>query len=219
MLNRTPNLATRPFRNERLPAVLMVLALVVLLGLSVKHALVLRGLLPSRTAVVEGEVRALEQELRELQSEALTLPRPTPETRLVSEWQALRGLVDRRAFSWTRLLSRLEDVLPVGVKISSVAPTVKDGRITVEITAVGRTITDGFGFMKVLEATPDFEDVVPSSVGDTVDGDGGEIHYRMKYTPASPPPPTPAPEASAAAASEAVAAAAAAAEPVAGVEP
>jgi Tfp pilus assembly protein PilN len=193
-MNRTPNLASRPFRNERLPAVLLTLALVGLLGLSIKHALVLRGLLPSRTAAVEGEVRALDQELRELQSEAQTLPRPTPEARLVSEWQALRGLVDRRTFSWTRLLSRLEDVLPVGVKIASVAPTVKDGRITVEIAAVGRTITDGFGFMKVLEATPDFEDVVPSSVGDAQDGDGGEIRYRMKYTPATPPTPGPAPK-------------------------
>ena len=211
-LNRTPNLATRPFRNERLPAVLMILALVAVVGLSVKHAFVLRGLLPSRTAAVEREVRALEEELRELQAEALSLPRPTPEARLLSEWQALRGLVDRRAFSWTRLLSRLEDVLPAGVKIVSVAPTVKDGRITVEIDAVGRTITDGFGFMKVLEATADFEDVVPSSVGEAQGGDGGEIHYRMKYTPTPPLPPKPSPEG-------ASASAAAAAAPVAGVEP
>lgn len=203
-LNRTPNLASRPFRNERLPAVLMTLALVGLLGLSIKHALVLRGLLPSRTAAVEGEVRALEQELRELRSEALTLPRPTPEARLLSEWRALRGLVDRRTFSWTRLLSRLEDVLPAGVKISSVAPTVDDGRITVEIAAVGRTITDGFAFMKVLEGTPDFEDVVPSSVGDAQDGDGGEIRYKMKYTPTAPPTPEPSPDA---------------AQPVVGAEP
>jgi Tfp pilus assembly protein PilN len=207
-LNRTPNLATRPFRNERLPAVLMALALVVLLGLSIKHAFVLRGLLPSRTAAVEGEVRALDQELSELRSEALSLPRPTPEARLLSEWQAVRGLVDRRSFSWTRLLSRLEDVLPPGVKISSVAPSVKDGRITVEIAAVGRTITDGFGFMKVLEATADFADVVPSSVGDAQGGDGGEIHYKMKYTPAAPPPPKPSPEDTSPAA-----------EPVAGAEP
>ena len=192
--NRTPNLATRPLRNERLPAVLMTLALVGLLALSVKHAFVLRGLLPSRTAAVEGEVRGLDRELRELRAEALSLPRPTPEARKLSEWQALRGLVDRRAFSWTRLLSRLEDVLPPGVKLASVAPTMKDGRITVEIGAVGRTITDGFGVMKVLEATPDFEDVVPSSVGQAQSGDDSEIHYKMRYTPAATLTPPPSPE-------------------------
>ncbi len=190
-MTRTPNLATRPLRNERLPAVLMTLALAGLLGLSVKHAFVLRGLLPSRTAAVEGEVRGLDEELRELRAEALSLPRPTPEARLLSEWQALRGLVDRRAFSWTRLLSRLEDVLPSGVKLASVAPTLKDGRITVEIGAVGRTIPDGFGVMKVLEATPDFEDVVPSSVGKAQSSDDSEIHYKMKYTPAAALTPAP----------------------------
>lgn len=191
---RTPNLATRPFRNERLPAVLMTLALAGLLGLSVKHALVLRELLPGRTAAVEGEVRALDRELQALRSEALSLPRPRPEARVLAEWQAIRGLVDQRAFSWALLLSRLEDVLPPGVKLASVAPTVKDGRITVEVGAVGRTVGDGFGFMKVLEASADFEDVVPSSVGQAVGGDGGEIHYKMKYTPAAPPPPKASPE-------------------------
>ena len=65
---------------------------------------------------------------------------------------------------------------------------------------VGRTITDGFGVMKVLEATPDFEDVVPSSVGKAQSGDDSEIHYKMRYTPAAtlkppPPPAGPAPAA------------------------
>ena len=66
---RTPNLATRPFSNERLPALLMGLALVGLLVLSVKHAFVLGRLLPSRTAAVEGEVRSLERELLALRAE------------------------------------------------------------------------------------------------------------------------------------------------------
>jgi len=51
---RVPNLATRPLRNERLPAVLLGVALAGLLGLGVRHAFVLRELLPSRTAAVEG---------------------------------------------------------------------------------------------------------------------------------------------------------------------
>ncbi len=99
-MNRTPNLATRPLRNEKLPAVLLGLALAVLLAVSVKHLLVLRELLPGRTAAVEGEVRGLEQELLALRNEARSLPRPRPDPRALAEWQAIRGLVDRRAFSW-----------------------------------------------------------------------------------------------------------------------
>src|SRR6266540_2740315 len=114
-VSRTPNLATRPLRNERLPAVLLGLALAVLLAVSVEHLLVLRELLPGRTAAVEGEVRGLEQELAALRSDARSLPRPRPDPRVLAEWQVIRGLVDRRTFSWARLLARLESVLPAGV--------------------------------------------------------------------------------------------------------
>jgi len=181
-VSRTPNLATRPLRNERLPAALLGLALAVLVVVSVKHLLVLRELLPGRTAAVEGEVRGLEQELLALRDEARSLPRPRPDPRALAEWQAIRGLVDRRAFSWARLLARLEEILPAGVKLSSIAPTVKEGETWIEVAAVGRTIADGFALMKVLQKAGDFDDVVPSSVGEGPSGDG-EIRYSMKYTP------------------------------------
>lgn len=203
---RTPNLATRPLRNERLPAVLLGLALAVLVVVSVKHLLVLRELLPGRTAAVEGEVRGLEQELGALRTEARSLPRPRPDPKTLAEWQAIRGLVDRRAFSWARLLARLEEILPPGVKLSSIAPTVKDGETWIEVASVGRTISDGFALLRVLQKAGDFDDVVPSSVGEGPTGDG-EIRYSMKYTPRAPaegkpgeapsPAAEPAPEAAA----------------------
>ena len=183
-MSRTPNLATRPLRNERLPAVLLGLALAVLLAVSVEHLLVLRELLPGRTAAVEGEVRGLEQELAALRSDARSLPRPRPDPRVLAEWQVIRGLVDRRTFAWARLLARLESVLPAGVKLSSIAPTVKDGETWIEVTAVGRTVTEGFDLLRVLQKAGEFDEVVPSSVGEGPSGDG-EIHYSMKYTPAS----------------------------------
>jgi len=183
-VSRTPNLATRPLRNERLPAVLLGLALTVLLAASVEHLLVLRELLPSRTAAVEGEVRGLEQELLALRSEARSLPRPRPDPRVLAEWQVIRGLVDRRTFSWARLLARLEEILPSSVKLSSIAPLAKDEETWIEVTAVGRTITDGFDLLRVLQRAGEFDEVVPSSVGEGPSGDG-EIRYSMKYTPPS----------------------------------
>jgi hypothetical protein len=187
-MTRTPNLATRPFVNERLPALLMVLALVALGGVTVQHAFVLSRLLPSRTAVVESEVRSLERELAALREEGASLPRPTPEARVLTEWEAI-------VFSWALLFARLEDVLPPGIRLASIAPTTKDGRTMVEIGAVGRTITDGFEFMKALEASADFGDVIPSSVGQVDSGEGGgQIQYRMQYTPTAPRSPAPTPE-------------------------
>ena len=190
-MSRTPNLATRPLRNERLPAVLLGLALAVLLAVSVEHLLVLRELLPSRTAAVEGEVRGLEQELLALRSEARSLPRPRPDPRVQAEWQVIRGLVDRRTFSWARLLARLEEILPSSVKLSSIAPLAKDEETWIEVTAVGRTITDGFDLLRVLQRAGEFDEVVPSSVGEGPTGDG-EIRYSMKYTPSPEASPKPA---------------------------
>lgn len=191
---RTPNLATRPFRNERLPALVLGLALLGLLVLTVKHALFLREVLPGRTAVVEGEVRGLEQELVALRSEVRSLPRERPEAGALTEWRAIRSLVDQRVFSWARLLGRLEAVIPPNVRLMSIAPTVKDGQISLEISAVGRSLDDGFAFLNALQASPDFGDVVPSSVGEVTDQGGvrGEIRYTMSYHPdATPPAPLP----------------------------
>ena len=67
--------------------------------------------------------------------------------------------------------------------------------MTLDMGAVGRSITDGFGFLKVLQASEDFGDVVPFSVGDVSGaGGGGEIHYTMRYTPVAPVPGKPAPK-------------------------
>ncbi len=75
----------------------------------------------------------------------------------------------------------------------------KDGETWVEVAAVGRTISDGFAFLKVLQKVGEFDDVVPSSVGEGPTGDG-EIRYSMKYAPSAAPEgkpaagPSPAPE-------------------------
>jgi len=183
---RVPNLATRPLRNERLPAVLLGVALAGLLGLGVRHAFVLRELLPSRTAAVEGEVRAIQGELEALRAEAAALPPARPDPKALAEWRVIRSLVDRRVFSWSRLLARLEELMPPGVRLASVAPTVEDGRIGLEIAALGRTVADGFGLLKVLHQSGDFDEVVPSSVGGVPQGDE-PIRYSMKYHPSRAP--------------------------------
>jgi Tfp pilus assembly protein PilN len=188
---RVPNLATRPLRNERLPAVLLSAVLVALLAASLKHVLVLRQLLPDRTSVVEAEVRGLEEDLRALREQTERFPRTKPDARDLGEWEVIRGLVDRRAMSWARLLARLEDVMPPGVKLTSIAPSVKDGRIRLDMDAVGRTTSDGLGLLRALQKADDFDEVVPSSVGEVVGGAGtpdtGQIRYSMRYTPSAQP--------------------------------
>jgi Tfp pilus assembly protein PilN len=197
------NLATRPFRNERLPGLLLLLGFTLAGALTVKHALAVRELLPGRTSGLAREVAALEAEQTQLRSEAARLRRPPPEPGTVAQWGLLRELVDRRAFSWSGLFSVLEEVLPPGVRLVSIAPKIEKGVRVLDLTAVARSNEDALELIRVLEDRPEFEDVLPRTrTGESEN----EFRYTMIYHPrplalATPPPSTGTPTADGAAAS------------------
>ena len=179
------NLASRPFRNETLPAMGFAVAGVVLLGLTVEHALLIERLLPARTSALHQEVAALEAEATRLRSEAAGLRAPRPEPSAVTEWALLKNLVDRRAFRWTELFSRLEEVLPEGVRLVSITPEVKEGQVRLDVDAVVRSAEDGLELVQILQGRDEFADVYPLRVGKTADG--GEFRYTMRYRAAPAP--------------------------------
>jgi hypothetical protein len=179
---RPLNLASQPFRNETLPALLFGTAAVLLVALTVQHAFVVRGLLPARTSKMHKEVAALEAEAERLRAEGRTMKAPAPDGKVIAEWGVLKDLVDRRTFSWTGLFARLEEVLPREVRLVSIAPDVEHGNVTLDITAVARPPQAGLGLVGILEARADFEDVYPVSVTDQ-EGGATEFHYSMRYLP------------------------------------
>ena len=56
---RPANLARQPFRNERLPNLLFALAVLAVVVITVRHAFVVRALLPGRTSALHDEVMRL----------------------------------------------------------------------------------------------------------------------------------------------------------------
>ncbi|HEY7513799.1 MAG TPA: PilN domain-containing protein [Vicinamibacteria bacterium] len=190
------NLASRPFRNERLPAALLALAAVVLGLVTLRHAFVLKDLLPGRVSALDKEALDLEQELAQLRDEEARLQGPRPDPERLNQWKALRGLVDQRAFSWTTLLASLEEVLPQGVKLVSIAPLVKDGRVTLDVSAVARRFEDRHQMLRALDESPEFEDVFLRTAGESERGE--EFTCTTRYLPGVAPRPAaaePAPEA------------------------
>jgi Tfp pilus assembly protein PilN len=183
------NLASRPFRNETLPRLLLGLGFVVLLAGSVVHALAVRRLLPAHTSARHEEARELETRLARLEARTSEFKREVSEATL-AEWQFVKDMVDRRAFSWTRLLRDLEESLPEGVRVTSLAPDVEDERLVLTLEAQVRTPEDGLELVRRLEGRPEFEHVDPQS---TTEVEGGErvLRLKMEYTPApeSPEPP------------------------------
>lgn len=191
---RSLNLASRPFRNERLPKVLLGLASVLVAALFVWHVRRVYQLLPAQTSGLAAEVRSLEDESRRLRDQATGMRARKASTADTARWALLKELVDRRVFSWTRLLSVLEESMPEGVRLETVTPRVEKGQFMLAIRAVGRDIDEAFTLMRTLEGRPEFEDVVPV---DRHDGAEGVVFQLvMKYQPMEPsPPPSPMPSA------------------------
>ena len=179
---RPLNFSSQPFRNEALPAVVFGAASVLLIAVTIYHALAVRSLLPERTSKVHQEVATLEAELERLRTEALGLKAPPPDGRVLAEWSVLKDLVDRRTFSWTGLFARLEQVLPREVRLVSIAPDVTKGEVLLEVVAVARPPQAGLSLVGVLEGRGEFEDVYPVSVSEQ-EGGTAEFRYTMRYLP------------------------------------
>jgi Tfp pilus assembly protein PilN len=175
------NLATRPFRNERLPTLVMWAALLLLLGASVKHGLVVAGLLSARSVALEREVRALDAEAETLRAERASLKAPNPDGAAVRQWALVGNLIDRRVFSWTDLLARLEHVLPPGVHLVSIAPTIQKGQVALEFNAMARTTEEGLELVKALQARKDFSDVFVTGLDKGKEG--SELGISLRYIP------------------------------------
>lgn len=175
------NLARRPFRNERLPTLLLAAGCLALVIATARHALLARDLLPGRSRDVMSQVNALEKELGELRAETAQLGQLAASPESLKEWAVVKGLVDQRAFSWTGLFAALEDALPPGVRIVSVSPRSGDGRLELSLAAVGREGADALALFKALQSHADFEGAFLNSW--TERGDGVDISCSVRYSP------------------------------------
>lgn len=192
-MSRALNLASRPLRNEALPSLLFQTSCVLVLAITIEHALVVRTLLPARTTAVNQEIASLEREAARLRAEGNGFIRPAPEPKLVAQWTLLKDLVDQRTFSWTDLLARLEEITPRGDRLVSIQPSTEKGRVTIDIAAIARSSKDGLDFAKALEEDPSFEEVYPLSKLSS--GSELQFRYTMRYRPDALKAPRPAPAA------------------------
>jgi Tfp pilus assembly protein PilN len=175
------NLATRPFRNERLPALAFALGTGLVLALTVWHGLALRRVLPVSGSTLSAEVAALDAELEALEAEEGRLlgVRPAPDR--IEEWRSVKELVDQRVFAWTALLDRLEALLPPGVRLQSITPTLRDGVATLSLQAHARSLDDGLALWQALLDSGEFPGALQESVDEREDG--VVVDYSMRYSP------------------------------------
>ena len=176
------NLATRPVRNERLPALLFGLAAFALLLVTVQHAFVAYRVMPARSKALREEVASLQKELEQIEVEAANLSRVVVAPTQKTEWAVIKELVDRRVFWWSRLFATFEEMLPREARITGVAPRIsKDRKLELEMTVRLQSANAGYSLMRLLEKHPEFSDV-RNPRNEAMSGEY-EFFYVMRYDP------------------------------------
>ncbi len=155
------NLSTRPFYNERIVSIWLLVVLLVVVVATVFNAT--RVLQYSRNDTELGiqasrdEARAAE--LRRSAARVRTTVDPKQIAFASLEARQANDLIDRRTFSWTELFNRFETTLPDDVRITSVRPKIAKGQFQLTIAVVARSVDDISQLMDRLERTGAFTQV------------------------------------------------------------
>jgi Tfp pilus assembly protein PilN len=155
------NLSTRPFYNERVVSLWLVLFIVIAAAATVFNTT--RVLRYSQSDTEQGTSASRdESRATELRRSATKL-RNTVDVKQIerasNEARQANDLIDRRTFSWTELFNLFEKALPDEVRITAVRPDVNEGRFRLRIAVVARSVNDISQFMNNLRATGMFPKV------------------------------------------------------------
>lgn len=157
------NLATRPFYNVRAVTAIVGLCALLVLGLTLFNSVQLVRLSQSQRTLGSRAAEA-ERESQRLRSEAARIRSQINQKELEAVASAAReanAIIDRRAFSWTALLTQLESTLPDDVRITTVQPRIDRGVLKIGLIAEARRAEDVAAFIDALEQTGSFRNVVP----------------------------------------------------------
>lgn len=73
--------------------------------------------------------------------------------------QFVKGIVDERAFDWTKMFMDLEKLVPVGVHVVSIQPQLEKGHMFVRLSVAANSEEAKIKFVKAMETSPAFSNV------------------------------------------------------------
>jgi hypothetical protein len=169
------NLSTRPFYNVRAVRALLGLCALVIAAFTTFNAVELLRLTTTQRNLSADAVAA-ETEAARLRTDAARLRAQVDPKQLAvvsADAQDANAIIDRRAFSWTRLFSQFEQALPADVRITAVQPRrEQNGTFAVNIGVQARRVEDVDAFIEALETQTPFRDVLAA---EEQTGDNGLI--------------------------------------------
>ena len=139
-MNLNLNLATRPYLElrpvyARLRVAALVLAVLALPMLLVLHTVQTRAeVAQARAQQLQDRIALLERQ----QARTRALTQGGSNAEVLQQAAFLNDLFRRKSFSWTAVMTDLENVLPAGVEVQAIDPIVApDGRVTIRMRVTG----------------------------------------------------------------------------------
>ena len=166
------NLSTRPFYNERLVTLVLVLVALATAALAAFNATQIASLSAERSGYSANKDRD-DAEARRIRGEAATLAKTVDPSRLRYLSAATREanyLIDQRTFSWTAFFGYVEKTLPLDARLIAVSPRVEKGEFRIVMIVVGKKRSDLKDFREKLVETGAFSDFGPDELGQNDDG-------------------------------------------------
>lgn len=171
------NFARAPFVNERLPRTVFALAATAVAAATVFHGFLLTRYLLREQESLDIRVSELRQELGETNARISRAQSALARDRSAlgsEQTEFLTTLFRRKSFSWTGLFNELETITPPSVRITSIAPSEKEGEISVTMTVVGQTLQDVLEMVRTLESSSFFATVFPLDETNLAEAERGE---------------------------------------------
>jgi len=154
------NLATRPFYNERLVFLGMMLGLIAVLSLTAFNATQILSLSSQRAAFKADQGRD-DTEAAVVNAATQGVQKSVDQVRLTAlarQTREANELIDQRTFSWTVFFDHIEKTLPINARLISVAPRVNRGEFEITMAVNARGAEELEDFIDQLLATGVFYD-------------------------------------------------------------
>jgi type IV pilus assembly protein PilN len=171
-LRVTINLASRQFADIAPALKNLRIAMASLAGVAVLLLIALH-FVHDKAEIARAHEHSLDAKVSQLRQEqqGYQATMHQPENALtLQQSESLNQLFDEKAFSWTLAMEDLETVLPAGVQVTTLEPTIKNGQITVHLRVIGPRDRD-VQLVQNLEHSRHF--VMPRIVGESAESTGG----------------------------------------------
>jgi hypothetical protein len=160
------NLATRPFYNERLVSLAIILALVAVVALTAFNVSQIMSLSQERSVFKAAQEKD-DREAAVVSAGAQAVQKSVDAVRLVGlarQTREANDLIDQRTFSWTQFFGHVEQTMPLDARLIAVAPKVDRGEFLITMIVNGKSDTDLQDFIDQLLGTGAFYDVSASAL-------------------------------------------------------